>query len=619
MLKSNLKFKLLIKIIFLAFIIMFFILINPVSANSIKNIDMDVYIDNNGNATVTEVWNVKSTSGTEGYKTYTDIGNSEISNFSVTDQTGTTYQSLSTWNTSASFNSKAYKNGLHTISNGVELCWGISNYGNNTYTLKYNISNFINQYTDTQGIYFNFLNLNQKVSDAKITIHSNYDFSLDNAKIWAFGNDGTINFVDGKIVLESGGNLSDSQYMVALVRFESNIFSTSNISNMSFDEAYDSAMSSISEDSFNGWFIFRLYIIFIIFIMVLGKIFRRKKYKNNRDNIEYRPLDLGPKIKKHEVTYFRDIPCGGDLYYAYWIMIKYKILNEAECKNGLIGATLLKWIKEGYIELSKTRSGMLGFRDNNYAITFKNINTPEFRTKNNSEKYLMRILRNASGDNNVLEAKEFEKWCKENHSTIKIWFDTLVKDTSVQLKQKGLFLENTTTSKKLWKTKTIVSKFVDNSVREEALNLMGLKKFLLEYSLVSDKQNIEVHILEDYLVFAQLLGIADKVEEQFSKIYPDFKEISRIKVKNTSYYTNALSVRIVSTVEREEFTYKKRTERETRIKNRREARRRGFRALFSSSGGSDSYSGSDRDSGGGGSSYSSGGNSAGGSSGGGFR
>lgn len=88
-----------------------------------------------------------------------------------------------------------------------------------------------------------------------------------------------------------------------------------------------------------------------------------------------------------------------------------------------------------------------------------------------------------------------------------------------------MILENITISKKLWKTKTVITKYVDNSVRNEALNLMGLKKFLLDYSLISDRQNIEVHILEDYLVFAQLLGIADKEEEQFSKLYPDFKEI----------------------------------------------------------------------------------------------
>lgn len=615
----KLKPKILVRIMFCTFIMMFFVLINQVSANSIKSIDMDVYIDNNGNATVTEVWNANLTEGTEGYRPYTKMGNSKISNFSVTDQTGTTYKSLSNWNTKAGFASKAYKNGINTIPNGVELCWGISNYGNNTYTLKYNISNFITQYTDTQGIYFNFLNLGQRVSNAKITIHSNHNFSLDNAKIWAFGNDGTINFADGKIVLESGGELSSSQYMVGLVRFENDIFNTANTSSQSFDDIYDSAMSTVSDDSFYVAFLmFKIilyvcapYLVLIVFIIVLCRIFRGKKYNSNIDNIEYRPLDLGPKIKNNEVTYFRDIPCEGDLYYAYWVMIKYKILKEDDCKNGLVGAILLKWIKEGYIELSKTRGGLFSLRDNKYAITFKNIDISEFLAKNETEKCLMQIFRQASGDNNILEAKEFEKWCRENHSTMNSWFDMLIKNTSIKLQQKRLILENITTSKKLWKTKTIITRYVDSSVRDAALHLLGLKKFLLDYSLIPDRENIQVHILEDYLVFAQLLGIADKVEEQFSRLYPDFKEISKINVENTSLYTKTLSVSMVSALARETLRHERRVEREARREARKMARQYSHY--------SHSYSGSDRDSGGGGSSHSSGGSSSGGSSGGGFR
>lgn len=211
----------------------FFFSITNVNANSITNIDMDVYIDANGNATITEVWKAYLSEGTEGYRLYTKLGNSSISNFSVSDDSGRIYDSLSSWNTSASFASKAYKSGIHYTSNGLELCWGISSYGNRIYTLKYNISNFVTQYTDTQGIYFDFLNLDQLVASAKITIHSDIPFSLDNARIWAFGNNGSINFENGNIVLDSDNGLSSSQYMVELVRFESNLFNTTNKSSSS--------------------------------------------------------------------------------------------------------------------------------------------------------------------------------------------------------------------------------------------------------------------------------------------------------------------------------------------------------------------------------------------------
>lgn len=619
MLKTNLKFNLLVRIAFLSFIIVFFILINQVSANYIENINMDIFIDDNGNAIVTEVWEANLTKGTEGYRPYTELGNLSISDFSVTDQTGTIYETLPTWNTSSTFAYKSYKCGINNISNGVELCWGISNYGYNTYTLKYNINNFVTQYTDTQGIYWNFLNINQSVSNVKITIYSNYKISLDNARIWAFGYNGTINFVDGKIVLESGGYLASSQYMTGLVRFESDMFNTENISFQSFDDIYNSAMSTVvynsnynNNDNDNGVAELTSLLIkaslgtsfLIILAIVLVRTPIKMKY-NNRYNTVYKKLDLGELIKSNEITYFRDIPCNGDLFYTYWIIEKYKIVPENKSKNALIGAILLKWIKEGYIEIPKVEDGLFNIKDNKYNIIFKRVDT--FSKLDINERRLMLIFRKASGDNNILEMKEFEKWCKVNFREINKWFDGIQYDTTMKLKDRELILEENIILKRLWRKKVIVNRYVDNSIREDALNLMGLKKFLLDYSLVQNRQNMEVHIIEDYLIYAQLLGIADKVEEQFSKLYPDFYEISKINVRNISLYTYNLGFDIMSTIEKETIRH----ERQVRREARREARRA---SLYSSS-----YSGSDSSSGGGGSSYSSGGDSAGGSSGGGFR
>lgn len=175
-------------IIIILTMLTFFNIINTkkVQANSIEDINMNVYIDSNGNANVTETWKASLYSGTEGYRAYTKLENSTISNFSVTDENGKSYEILPSWNTSGTLETKAYKCGIHYINDGLELCWGISEYGNRTYTLKYTISNFVTQYNDTQGIYFNFLNLKQDIGNAKVTIYSDTPFSLDNARIWAF-------------------------------------------------------------------------------------------------------------------------------------------------------------------------------------------------------------------------------------------------------------------------------------------------------------------------------------------------------------------------------------------------------------------------------------------------
>ena len=168
-----------------------------VFADSINKIYMDVYINNNGNATVTERWETDFNSDTEFFKAYNNLGNSSIINFSVTDESGRLYEKIPEWDVNASFEEKAYKYGIRNTSDGIELCWGKSEYGERTYMLQYEIVNLVMQYTDAQGLYFNFLNLDQTVQVATINIHSDMQFSSANSKIWSFGNNGNISFIDG--------------------------------------------------------------------------------------------------------------------------------------------------------------------------------------------------------------------------------------------------------------------------------------------------------------------------------------------------------------------------------------------------------------------------------------
>ena len=117
------------------FTLVLFLVPSIILANEINNIDMKIYVDNNGTAHVTEEWTTKLNEGTEGYKPYYNLGKSKISNFKVS-MNGKEYTYNSDYDINASFNEKKYKNGFHYIDNGVELCFGITNYGKNTYILS---------------------------------------------------------------------------------------------------------------------------------------------------------------------------------------------------------------------------------------------------------------------------------------------------------------------------------------------------------------------------------------------------------------------------------------------------------------------------------------------------
>ena len=642
--KKSLKYSFII----IGFIIFFNLFIySKVEANTINNINMDVFINSDGNANITETWDVSVNKGTECYKSFSNLENSVISNFSVSDDKLGQYTNISSWNVNASLSDKSGKCGINKTSSNTELCWGISEYGKRNYTLKYTISNFVTQYTDKQGIYFNLLNLDQSIGHAIITIHSDTNFSLENSRIWAFGYKGSINFTEGSIVMDSGGYLSSSQYMVCLVRFEKNLFNTKNNSSKSFDDIYDSAMSTVNKEENHkskfseklskfgmpvGYVLFGLFIIYVLFFLIKGllsafikclkispittigivliniflirksifigipsilvsiklmdiihsiQIKRKKKLLNEK----LPSLPNATKIPNYlgDVENYRDVPFQKNIWCA---ALAADFFNDFTYNDTfLMGAILLKWVKNGNIEITENKNGIFDIKNSNYSISFK---TQE--GFNYIESKLWNIFISASGTNNILEPNELKSWCSKHYREMMNWYKECRLYQQQEAQNLG-FLQN--------------KKSISESFVEEAKKLKGLKKFLLDYSLMSERQHFEVHIWEDYLIFAEVLGIADKVEQEFKQLYPNLKTVS--KLYSSDYITATKDISYIA------YSF-------TEFGKNNESNRLSTLAFSkSSSSSSHDYSGIDRDSGGGGDSYDSGGSSAGGSSGGGFR
>ena len=63
---------------------------------------------------------------------------------------------------------------------------------------------------------------------------------------------------------------------------------------------------------------------------------------------------------------------------------------------------------------------------------------------------------------------------------------------------------------------------------EEAAKLLKFKNFLSEFTLSREREVPEVSLWGQYLMFAQVFGIADKVVAGFEKMYPQqFSDYSR--------------------------------------------------------------------------------------------
>ena len=106
-----------------------------VKANTIYSIDVDVNIDKEANAMITETWKVKGTDGTEWYHPFRDLQGMTISNFTVSmDGRDLQYK---TWNINESLSKKAGYYGMNFTNGGVELCFGKGDFNEHTFVLKY--------------------------------------------------------------------------------------------------------------------------------------------------------------------------------------------------------------------------------------------------------------------------------------------------------------------------------------------------------------------------------------------------------------------------------------------------------------------------------------------------
>ena len=114
----------------------------------------------------------------------------------------------------------------------------------------------------------------------------------------------------------------------------------------------------------------------------------------------------------------------------------------------------------------------------------------------------------------ILENKEFERWCKRSYEKILGWFDNILEEQREILVSDGLI--------KREKRRAFSDKYVSTpELKEIAISLAGLKRFLLDYTLIMQREAIEVELFEDYLIYAQMMGIAKQVSKQFKELYPD--------------------------------------------------------------------------------------------------
>ena len=491
----------------------------------LESVDINVFINMDGSADITERRTVNATRGTEFYNVIEDLGNSQIVNFRVSED-GREYKFVEPWDIDFSKEEKTFTNGIIETSNGYELAWGIGEYGRHTYDLSYTVTNFVKELTDSQMLFWRFINDDTDIPPEKVTltIESDKPFSTEQERVWGFGFEGNREFRDGKVFAQSTAPLDSSNYVTILLKLPKGLFATEDIIDRSFQDFKEEAFVNssydieVDEDGTGGpvavadigktpfiimiitsivGFLFPLFFIAMIFIIV------RTSIKNSPAKFK----------RKYDQEYCRDYPYEGEITDVYYILNK---MGLASFTNILTGF-LLKWIYEDRVMTTSEEVGMIRKKEKTQT---KILNRT--RPENQLEAELFDMVISASGEDSILEEKEFVKWAKKNYSLIDTW-EKKVKEQSID-KLESMGYINIVKKKKFFiTTKDIQLTPSGIQVEEKIYKYIN---YLYDYSLLNEHEAVNVKIWDRIMIWAGFLGVTEVVAKQFENIYPQYRDES---------------------------------------------------------------------------------------------
>ena len=464
-----------------------------------------VELMDNGNARITEVRRMAiDYEGTECYIVMGNLNGSTIRDFSVSDETGLMFTNVGEWDVDRSRSYKEGKCGIVTKSNGYELCWGLGDVGNRVYTVNYTVTDLVRAYDDADGFNFMFVAMNIKpaAEHARITFvgEDGKEIPQDVVKMWAFRYDGEVNWRDGTVVAETASYMSGDEAMIVMLRFEKDFLHPDKTESGSFDQLKDRAFEGSDYGNDDDWDFSAedwLYIIGFLFLIILSPVlfvyhlvktwlWRRKATEN--------------------LLWFRGLPYNGSLHKSYEALNAYSY-GSYENKN-LISALVLRLISMGAVAIEEHMVAPSGFRKVTGAapkrmqlLAIKELKVGANTPDRFALSKLFHMFSEAAGDDNLLQPNELKSWMTRHSSSVEAFLNNI----------------------KPIRSKSTVRKDLKN-VRD----VLGMKLFLEDFTLANERHATEVGLWKEYLIYAELFGIAKQVRKDMMRANSEFLKMDEV-------------------------------------------------------------------------------------------
>ncbi len=464
--------------------------------NHVETIDISVMIRDDGSAVITQRWQGTFEEGTENYIPIRtgDIG---ISGLTVSDEDGA-YAFVEDWDIDWKFKEKAGKCGIVETDEGVELCFGISEYGSKVYDITYVVTDFIKGYTDYNGTNFMFINPDMSTfpTAGRIEIRMENGTALNdsNAGVWGFGFEGQAGFDgEGAVTAYTEKDLDGRSRMIVMLQLDKGLLSPKTTINKSFEEVKERAMEDSDYGHGEDDTADKIMLIFLGVVVSLGLIaaiiaiiYEAKRKKAIKEFSE-------------DIRYFTDIPNHGMMDVTHYLARSFDVSKEDDL---ILGALLLSMMNERYIDLRT----VMDDRGEETAV-IELLREPEELMRHR----MYHILAAAAEGTGSLEQKVWEDYAFEEFEKLNDFVKDIKEQGEDRFTKLGGFMDD----------EGNCIKDLSETGKVELSQVIGLKKYLEENVRMADKDLMEANLWQEYMVYAVLLGVADQVIEQLKLLYPE--------------------------------------------------------------------------------------------------
>lgn len=486
----------------------------------LNRLDISVQILDNGDAQVTEVRDMHiNDNGTELYIPIGNLNGRTVTDLGVTDnQTNVPYTYTEGWDVDWSRSRKTNRCGIVSKRDGYELCWGLGESGDKTYTTVYRIHDLVQRYDTCDGFLWMFVNpgIRPLPREVSLRIYASGEdstgnavpvISSENTRIWAFGCEGTIGFDTLGITMHSDGEFREKSRLIMLCQFEKGLFNPTQEGPTSWESLKEGAMEGSDYGEEDSWFdrfiaVFFMICTALMFLIPVAWLI----YKLIRRWLDSRAIGK-------EASYWRDPMFEGSLMQAN---AGFNYLHLfASSHDNLLSAFIMKMLYNGDLKIVKV-TNKKGETEDAIAV---NTREPEPDGNPDFPTYLKtwKIFRDAAGSDHILQNKELRQFMARKGNLNRML--SYKKDISSYDNKDHSWV------KEHW---------------QEMVRLQGYANFLKDFTLVDEREIQEVALWKDYLIYATLFGMGKEVLKKMKQINPEYLEMD--KVAQTLQETNLVPV-----------------------------------------------------------------------------